>query len=233
VPKSGKAIRAGEAFVELFADDKRVIAGLAGLKKRIQSFGVSISRIGLGLTAFGITNIGAQLLALLPAAARVESSFFRLKLLMGESAAAAESFVQTVARSTNRTGLFVRESLNSFQAFFKGLQFGEKQATELSQALVILQQDFAAAAGQTTGESLRRFIAALAGSPEVLDQFGIDLKELSLNAVLAAHGIDGVRKATEKQKTLARLILIFDRLGKQGAIDAASKAMTNFATVLI
>ena len=57
------AIRAGRAFVEIFADDKALMAGLNGAKRKLMSWGAGLSKIGAGATLFGGGILGALGLA--------------------------------------------------------------------------------------------------------------------------------------------------------------------------
>ena len=47
------AIRAGRAFVELFADDKKLAAGLEGARRRLARFGASVSQVGRSVMLVG------------------------------------------------------------------------------------------------------------------------------------------------------------------------------------
>lgn len=60
---SSGAIRAGRAFVELFADDSKLVRVLGGAKKRLQNFGAGVTSAGLGMV-----GLGSSLLAPLAAA---------------------------------------------------------------------------------------------------------------------------------------------------------------------
>ena len=60
------AIRAGRAFVELFADDSKLVRGLRAAQKKIRAFGESIRNMGLKLA-----GLGSVLLVPLVGSARV------------------------------------------------------------------------------------------------------------------------------------------------------------------
>lgn len=47
------AIRAGRAFVEVFADNSELTRGLALAQARLRSFATSVNSIGRGMVAFG------------------------------------------------------------------------------------------------------------------------------------------------------------------------------------
>ena len=53
------AIRAGKAFVELYADDSKLAAGLRRAQKRLQSFGASVRTAGLALFGVGTAAVTA------------------------------------------------------------------------------------------------------------------------------------------------------------------------------
>jgi hypothetical protein len=95
---STNAIRAGRAFVELFADDSKLVRGLKAAQKKLQAFGASIRNIGLKMAA-----IGSAVLAPLLGAAKVFST-------VGDS----------IAKMAKRTGFSV-ETLS-------GLAFAASQS---------------------------------------------------------------------------------------------------------
>jgi hypothetical protein len=50
---STQGIRAGRAFVELFADSRQLVRGLRRAEKRLKAFGDSIRNFGLELAGLG------------------------------------------------------------------------------------------------------------------------------------------------------------------------------------
>ncbi len=59
---SSQSIRAGRAFVELFADDTKLVRGLRAAEKRLKAFGASVQSIGTKIFGLGAAAI-APLLA--------------------------------------------------------------------------------------------------------------------------------------------------------------------------
>ena len=55
---SASGIRAGQAFVELFADDKRLVQGLNAASKRLKAWGQSVSAMGQRMLAGGLAAGG-------------------------------------------------------------------------------------------------------------------------------------------------------------------------------
>ena len=87
-----QGIRAGKAFVELFADDSRLVRGLRRAEKKVKAFGDSVRKLGLKTTA-----VGSAMLAPLAASAKLFSTY-------GDG----------VAKMARRTGLSV-EALSELQ----------------------------------------------------------------------------------------------------------------------
>ena len=50
---SAQGIRAGRAFVELFADDSKLVRGLRRAEKRLKAFGDRIRNFGLKMASLG------------------------------------------------------------------------------------------------------------------------------------------------------------------------------------
>ena len=50
---TAQGIRAGRAFVELFADDSKLVRGLRQAEKKLKAFGDSIRNLGLKTVALG------------------------------------------------------------------------------------------------------------------------------------------------------------------------------------
>ncbi|GAB6188130.1 phage tail tape measure protein [Thermopirellula anaerolimosa] len=82
---SPSAIRAGQAFVELFADDSRLVRGLKAASKRLKAWGQSVTAAGRRMLSAGMVAVGGML-----GASRVFAS-------MGD----------TMAKASQRTGIAV------------------------------------------------------------------------------------------------------------------------------
>jgi len=97
-----QGIRAGRAFVELFADDSKLVRGLRAAEKKLKAFGQGIRNLGLK-----VVGLGAAILAPLAASAKLFSGY-------GDQ----------VAKMAKRTGLSV-ETLSElrFVASQTGTEF--------------------------------------------------------------------------------------------------------------
>ena len=50
---AAQGIRAGRAFVELFADDSKLVRGLKAAQRRLRNFGASVRAMGAKMLAVG------------------------------------------------------------------------------------------------------------------------------------------------------------------------------------
>lgn len=226
---TAQGIRAGRAFVELFADDSRLVRGLRRAEKKLKAFGDSIRNFGLKI-AGAVSAVTAPLAALsIKAASDAQESLSRFEAVFKDQAKAAGQFADALAHSVGRSKIEIRDALATFQSFFVGLGFSGEAARDLSQTMQSLALDFASFHNLSDDEAIGRFISALSGSSEVLDRFGINIKQAALEQELLAMGVrKSWTEVTEQEKALARLNIIARAMGDQGAIGDAVKTAGSF-----
>jgi hypothetical protein len=206
------------------------IAGVVGaLTTALINFatGLASAALNLAMKAVGLLTTG--IMKAIDAASRAETAYNRLKLVFKENADEAVKFSNMLASSVGRTRTQIDSSLATFKTLFTGLDFGEKAAVSFSKGMTQLTLDLAAFVGANDESTMRRFVAALAGSPETLDQYGINLKEAALSAELVARGLPKVTDgANEAEKTIARLVIILKAMKSQGALNAVLNLSKTF-----
>lgn len=227
-----REIEAGAAFVRLFVKGADLQRGLSAAKQRLQSFASGAAAIGGGMLAGGAA-IMAPLTYAVKQASTIEELTNKFNAVFGADSAAvgqwAESFRAAVGRSKEDT----LTGLSAFRAFFAGLGMGSNEAVGLSEDMQRLAVDFGSFHNLTDAESIQRFISAMSGSSEVLDMFGINIKEAALNQKMLQMGFPKTTKgATEMQKVMARTAIIREAMGRQGAIGDAEKTAGSFANRL-
>jgi len=198
VATSTRAIRAGRAFVELFADDTLLVRGLRRAERRLRAFGESVRGFGLRLAGIGTAILGS-----LFAAGKAFAS-------MGDN----------IAKMSRRTGVSV-EALSELE--FAASQSGV-QVNQLEQALRRMQRTvFDAERGLSTAsdalDELRLNASMLKGlAPE--DQF-------KLLADRIARIEDPTRRAAVAMMIFGRggtsLLPMFER-GAEGIEELQAKA---------
>jgi hypothetical protein len=100
----------------------------------------------------------------------------------------------------------------------------------MTQQMQSMALDFAAFHNISDEEAMSRVISAMSGSSEVLDQFGVNIKAAAIDQQMLEMGInETTATATEQQKVMARLAIIAESLGAQGAIGAAARESESYA----
>jgi len=85
VPSSTGAIRAGRAFVELFADDSKLVRGLRRASAKLKAFGESVRNMGLKLAALG-SAVATPLLASTKVFSQMGDALAKMSAPMGFAA---------------------------------------------------------------------------------------------------------------------------------------------------
>lgn len=222
----------GRAIIEVLLDSNQLNKQLIAVEDRFKKVGASIARIGGGLTAFG-GGLVASLLVAANAAGDAAEIFSRFEAVFQGASKEVAAFARDVAQSIGRTESDVQDALASYQSFFVGLGKGNDEAKELSKTLTVLALDFASFNNLTDSDAQARFIAGLSGSSEVFDKYGINIKAAALNQKFLQQGLNvTTATATENQKVMARLAIIMESLGKQGAIGDATRTANSYNNVL-
>ena len=184
--------------------------------------GVMSAAITAPLIASGISAVNL--------ASDAEETRNKFSQVFGDMAGDAESFADRLADSLGRYKPDILDSLAAFQSMGVGLGMSSEEANNFSQRLSELSIDFASFNNISDAEAQQRFIAALSGSSEVLDQFGVNIKQSALDAQLLENGFPTIAQgATETEKAIARLSIIEDTMGQQGAIGDAARTSDSFA----
>ena len=200
-----------------------------GIKKVQSGFKTLNRTIGAFSTAFvgqQIFQLGKQFADAAGEMENVERSFSR-------SFAGISSSVETelgkLADSLNRNETQLKKGAVSFNAFFSGLGFVSKEAANMSVKMQTLSLDLASFFGIADSNAQKRFLSALAGSPEVLDQFGINLKQSALQLELYRMGLKStVQNTNEVIKTQARLNIIMRSMTDAGILGDATRGLDTY-----
>lgn len=181
----------------------------------------------LGLVIIAGIGISTKL------AADAQETQSKFEAVFRNLSGSAERFGKSLANDVGRSFTEIQGGLATFQAFFVGLEFAPKQAAALSKELSKAAIDFASFHNLSESEAIQRFISALSGSGEVLDRFGVNIKEAAINQELLSLGFKTTQQgAKESEKAIARFNIIMRAMGDQGAMGDALRTSGSFVNQL-
>ena len=218
-------IRAGRAFVELFADDSKLVRGLRSAQRRLRAFGASVRAIGARLFAAGSLVAGPLSLAV-NAASDMEETMNKFNVVFGDNADAMKAWGDEFAGQIGRSKKQIADFLAGTQDLLVPIGFEAGAAREMSKQLTGLAIDLASFNNMADSDVLRDLHAALTGSSEVMKKYGVIVNETAVKQELLNQGIDK-NNATEQQKVMARLAIIMR--GTTAAQGDALRSAGSFA----
>jgi len=208
-------------------ESSQFVKGAKKVKNALGSIGKAASTLGATMSAAMAVQ---AVKAMVTFAGEAEKTDLRMKRVFANMSSEVSSFSSMLSNDLGRVESDIQSGLVSFQAFFQGLGFGGREAAKYSQKMQSLSLDLASFFQIQDANAQKRFLAALAGSPEVLDQFGINLKEAALQEELFNMGLDtSVQKTNEMTKTTARLSIIMRAMSDNGIVGDAKRTMGTYA----
>tara|TARA_R110002153_G_scaffold52187_3_gene146426 strand:- start:2240 stop:4339 length:2100 start_codon:yes stop_codon:yes gene_type:complete len=213
--------------LKTFLESSQFTKGANKVKNALGGIGKAASRLGATISAAMAVQAVRSMVTF---AGEAEKTDLRMKRVFANMSSEVSSFSSQLSGSLGRVESDIQSGLVSFQAFFQGLGFGGREAAKYSQKMQALSLDLASFFQIQDANAQKRFLAALAGSPEVLDQFGINLKEAALQQELLNMGLDSsVQKTNEMTKTTARLSIIMRAMTENGIVGDAKRTMNTYA----
>ena len=204
-----------------------------GFQKGMKTVQGGFKRLNGAIGAFTAGFVGTQVFGVVNGLATIageaEKTELRFKRVFGNMSTSVSVFSSKLATDLGRVETDVKSGMVSFQAFFQGLGFGGKEAAGMSAKMQALSFDLASFFNIQDENAQKRFLAALAGSPEVLDQFGINLKQAALQVELHNMGIKStVQNTDELTKTQGRLNIIMRAMQSNGILGDAQRTMNTW-----
>lgn len=225
-------IKFGEGKFELFLEKAKFDKSMKATEARLGKLRSGFLLLATAATVFGAAGLAAMG-NVTNAAGDAEESLNRFRAVFGDLADDADAFAHKVAKSIGRMPGQIRDGMAQFQNVFLGLEFGRKEAAKFSKQMIQAALDFASFNNISDEEAVDRFRAALTGSAEVLDQYGINVKATALDQVALKNGIQQTQFAGEEQyKTFLRMTGILQTMGRQGAMGDAEKTADSYVNQL-
>lgn len=202
---------------------------LAAAEKDIRRTGEQLQSFGREMSTFVTLPLTIAAGTFVKAAADAEETQNRFEQVFGDLTEDASTFATALGDAVGRSDVKLKDSLSTFQSFAVGMGFSQREAVKLSKSLSSLSLDFASFNNVSDDEALQRFISALSGSSEVLDRFGINIKQSALDLELQRRGLaESTTEATEQEKVIARLGIVMKAMTDQGAVGDAIRTQDSF-----
>ena len=217
----------GNAFGGLMGRMDRVGASLQNLTGGIARFGTKASiAVGVAVAAFTALGyvVGRVMRRLITEASDAAEMYSKFQVVFGQFAEGVAARLDMMARAVGRSRWELIQMAATVQDTFVPLGFARNVAAELSQAVTQLAVDVASFNNIADSEVIRDFTSALVGNHEAVRKYGVIITMARLEQELFNLGVEGgLKAATEQQKVLARLSILFnDTKDAQG--DAARTA---------
>ncbi len=152
----------------------------------------------------------------LQAATSYDIALQKMAIAFGGSQNAANSFVQNVEDGLGRGALATTNLMTRAGLMFDEMGMGQNQVESLSETVVKLAENLAAAgiAGGSEKSALAAVDMALVGNSKSLRSMGVDLTQATVKQELMKEGFKGtIQQATEQQLVIARLNVLIQQLG--------------------
>ena len=177
---TAQGIRAGRAFVELFADDTKLVRGLRLAEKRLKAFGNGVRRLGLKMAGLG-TAVAAPMVA----SGKVFGDFENQMKMVSTMLAEPEKYMDAFSRGIRKLSVEFGESTD---VLAKGLYDLLSASVDPAHALDVLAVATKSAKGGMTDTAV-----AVDGLTSVLNAF-------QMSADQAGHVADVMFQTVKRGK---------------------------------
>lgn len=205
-------------------------SSLKAAEKRINTAISGLDKFGRRATFMLSAPIAALAAVSIKSAVDLGETKNKFNQVFGELNVEAAQFAEEYSKSVGRFSGDTMEAMAAIQSMSVGLGLANNESFNLSKRIQRLIIDFGSFNNLQDSEAQQRFLSALSGSAEVMDKFGINLKQSALGAELMAMGLGKTAaKATEAEKFLARINIIEKAMTRQGAVGDAVRTLGDLA----
>lgn len=196
-------VRIGTDITEFKQMAAKMEKALAPIRDKLNSIGASMTaRLTLPLAGIGV--------AALKAASDVEEMESKFSVVFGSLAKGVADWAAEHGKAVNRSRYDLQGYAATLQDTFVPLGFARDQAADLSKQMTTLAIDLASFNNASEPETVDLLTSALIGNHEAVRRFGVVMTEATLNQELLRMGIlGGTRAATEQEKVMARMNILF------------------------
>jgi murein DD-endopeptidase MepM/ murein hydrolase activator NlpD len=203
-------------FFDIFARDNNVSDTLDKVGKKADDTASRTEKLGgklsglAGPAAVGIGAVGALAFKFGGMAADAEQNVGAVSTVFGEAASKVEEYADRAATAVGMSESQYNQLSATTGTALKAAGVSVDQLAEKNDMLITRGADLASVFGGTTAEAVQAMGSAFRGEFDPLERYGVTLNMNSVNAELAARGLDGLSGAaaeTAKKQVIMDLIL--------------------------
>lgn len=203
---SSKGVRAGQAYVEIGADDKQLDLVLKNDIAKLQNWSGSVATLSAKVLAVGVASATGLGFAL-SKASEFEQTLGKFDSIFGSLSEANKAWADDLAKEFRRSRQTVFSFLADTQAVIVPLGFEAGAAETMSRTLTKLAIDVATFHNKQDADVIRDFRSALTGESETMKKYGVIVNETAVKQELLNRGFD-INKVSEAEKVQARYNII-------------------------
>lgn len=214
-------------FFDIFARDNNVTDTLDKVGKKAEETEGRTKKLGDGLAglagpaAIGIGAVGALAFKFGGMAAEAEQNVGAVSTVFGEAAAKVEEYASRASEAVGMSESQYNQLSATTGTALKAAGVSVDELAQKNDQLITRGADLASVFGGTTAEAVQAMGSAFRGEFDPLERYGLTLNMNSVNAELAARGLDGL---TGSAAETAKKQVIMDLILQQSASSAGNFA---------
>ena len=206
------ALTAAEVQILLTAKDQ-ASSVLANAQRQAGGLGKVLGgalKVGAVAGAAALVGVGIAAGKTVMMAGNAAEMISKYNVVFGRFAENTTTALTALGKATGRSKFDLMEMASALQDTFVPMGFGRGEAAKLSTVMTALAVDVGSFNNVASPDVMRDFQSAIVGNHETVRKYGIVITQAALDTELLYMGIaGGVQAATEQEKVMARLNLIY------------------------
>lgn len=211
--------------------EKQSVTSSKKMSSAFSGIGGSLGALGIGL-GVGVAVTGLK--KLIGAASDTEESLNKVREVFGSAAVSVETFSKTAAESIGASRQEALAMTGELGNLLVAFGFTEAKAADMSTEMVQLAADLGSFNNVKTVDALNAIRSALVGEAEPMKRFGSDVRQVRLDQVALANGIEFTKGKMDSQtKALAAMkTIMMDTKKAQGDFKRTSDGLANSSKIM-
>lgn len=197
--------------IRIVADATKAAKGLQGAAQDVSKFDQRMQRANRAANGV-IAGLGAVGAAAFNEANKLQQAGGAVESVFGKQAGAVNRLARDAAKSFGLARSEYSQTAAVFGAQLKNMGVAAEQLVPTTDKLIGLGSDLAATFGGSTSDAVAAIGSLMRGEADPIERYGVGIKQVDVNARLAAQGQDKLTGAAKKTaETEARLALLFEQ----------------------